>query len=218
MKYLNYCRMGLQAFAESRAGEGGSDPDSEGTGGVPPTNSKSQDGPGKKPQDQGKDPQEPDKKYTDADVDRIINRKFAEWEKRQQAKVDEARKLAEMNAQEKAEYQAEQFRKELEELKRKDTLAQMSKEARKMLSEDEINIPDELLSHLVSEDAEDTKAAVTAFAKLFKDSVQEEVKNKLKGSAPRKGAGSTITREQIDAVKNTAERQKLIAENIHLYQ
>ena len=122
--------------------------------------------------------EEPQKKYTDADVDKIINRKFAEWEKKQQAKVDEATKLAEMNAQEKAEYKASQLEAELNRLKEKETLADMSKTARKMLSEEDITIPDELLAHLVSTDAEDTKNTVQAFAKLFKDAVQEAIKTK----------------------------------------
>ena len=85
-----------------------------------------------------------------------------------------------------------QMEKELNAFKEKDTLAEMSKTARKMLSEDEINIPDELLSHLVSTDAEDTKQAVQAFAKLFKDAVQDAVKDKLKGNPPKRGTGGKV--------------------------
>lgn len=175
-----------------------------------------------KPGDPDPDPKqgEPQKKYTDADVDKIINRKFAEWEKKQQAKVDEATKLAEMNAQEKAEYKASQLEAELNKLKEKDTLAEMSKTARKMLSEEDINIPDELLSHLVSTDAEDTKNTVQAFAKLFKDAVQDAVKDKLKGNPPKRGTGGkgTVTREQILAIKNPSERQRMIAEHMDLFE
>ena len=175
-----------------------------------------------KPGDPDPDPKqgEPQKKYTDADVDKIINRKFAEWEKKQQAKVDEATKLAEMNAQEKAEYKASQLEVELNKLKEKDTLAEMSKTARKMLSEEDINIPDELLSHLVSTDAEDTKNTVQAFAKLFKDAVQDAVKDKLKGNPPKRGTGGkgTVTREQILAIKNPSERQRMIAEHMELFE
>ena len=175
-----------------------------------------------KPGDPSPDPKsgEPQKKYTDDDVDKIINRKFAEWEKKQQAKVDEATKLAEMNAQEKAEYKASQLEAELNKLKEKDTLAEMSKTARKMLAEDEINIPDELLAHLVSTDAEDTKSTVQAFAKLFKDAVQDAVKDKLKGNPPKRGTGGkgTVTREQILAIKNPSERQRMIAEHMNLFE
>ena len=64
---------------------------------------------------------------------RISSKKFAEWEKKQEKKVSEAARLAEMNAQQKAEYERDEIKKELEELKRKDALAEMSKTARKML-------------------------------------------------------------------------------------
>ena len=175
-----------------------------------------------KPSAPGPDPKsgEPQKKYTDDDVDKIINRKFAEWEKKQQAKVDEATKLAEMNAQEKAEYKASQLEAELNKLKEKDTLAEMSKTARKMLAEDEINIPDELLAHLVSTDAEDTKNTVQAFAKLFKYAVQDAVKDKLKGNQPKRGTGGkgNITRDQILNIKDPSERQRMIAEHMDLFE
>lgn len=207
----NMIFMALQLFADDPAP---SDPKSG-----DPTDPKPAD---PKPGDPNPDPKpgEPQKKYTDADVDKIINRKFAEWEKKQQAKVDEATKLAEMNAQEKAEYKANQLEAELNRLKEKDTLAEMSKTARKMLAEEEINIPDELLSHLVSTDAEDTKNTVQAFAKLFKDAVQDAIKTKYKGEPPRKGTGgkSNMTKDQIMSVKDPIERQKLIAENMELFQ
>lgn len=209
MKFREYTM--LQLFAEDPAP---SDPKPGDPGNPKPTDPK--------PSDPNPDPKpgEPQKKYTDDDVDKIINRKFAEWEKKQQAKVDEATKLAEMNAQEKAEYKANQLEAELNRLKEKDTLAEMSKTARKMLSEEEINIPDELLSHLVSTDAEDTKNTVQAFAKLFKDAVQDAIKTKYKGEPPRKGTGgkSNLTKDQIMAVKDPIERQKLIAENMELFQ
>ena len=94
------------------------------------------------------------------------------------------------------------------------------KTARKMLADEEINIPDELLAHLVSESAEDTKTAVEAFAKMYKDAVQAAVKDALKGNAPKGGSGGkgAVTKEQILAISNPIERQRLIAENIALFQ
>ena len=91
---------------------------------------------------------------------------------------------------------------------------------RKMLADEEINIPDELLAHLVSESAEDTKTAVEAFTKMYKDAVQAAVKDALKGNAPKGGSGGkgAVTKEQILAVSNPIERQRLIAENIALFQ
>lgn len=130
-------------------------------------------------------PKADEPKYTDADVDKIINKKFAEWEKRQEKKVSEAAKLAEMNAQQKAEYERDELKKELDELKRKDTLAEMSKTARKMLSDEGINIGDDLLSRLVTTDADETKASVDSFTKLFKAAVEDAVKERAKGTTPK---------------------------------
>lgn len=76
-----------------------------------------------------KNPDEP--KYTDKDVDEILNRKFAKWQEKQQKAVDEAKKLSAMNAQQKAEYERDKLQKELDEYKRRASLAEMSKTARK---------------------------------------------------------------------------------------
>ena len=162
----------------------------------------------------------PNLKYTDEDVDKLIGQKVAEWKKKEQKAVDEAKKLAEMNAQQKAEYERDQIRKQLEQYQERESLAEMTKTARKMLTDEEINVPDDLLDRLVSTDAEQTKAAVDSFAKLFKESVQNAVKDALKGNPPKAGTGgkSTVTKEQILSIKDRAERQRMITEHINLFQ
>ena len=71
----------LQLFAEdSDNGEDGEDPDNE-------PNTSLKDGEGENPSD---------KKYSYEDVDKLISKKFAEWEKKRQkeeAKFKEAQKL-----------------------------------------------------------------------------------------------------------------------------
>lgn len=153
-------------------------------------------------------------------IDTAVSNAQKKWKDLHDDKLSEAEKLAKMTSEEKAAYRMSQMEKELNAFKEKDTLAEMSKTARKMLSEEEINIPDELLAHLVSTDAEDTKNAVQAFAKLFKDAVQEALKTKYKGEPPKKGTGGkgTMTKDQIMAVKNPTERQRLIAEHMDLFQ
>lgn len=96
----------------------------------------------------------------------------------------------------------------------------MAKTARKMLTDEEINVPDEIIMNLVSDDAEKTKESVEAFAKVFKEAVQSAVKEALKGAPPKTGTGGSgsITKEQINAIKDPTERQRMIAENIQLYQ
>lgn len=162
-----------------------------------------------------------DKKYTDADLDRIINKKFAELQKKKEKEVAEAKKLAEMNAQEKAEYERDQLQKELDALKKKDTLSEMTKTARNILSEENINLNDNLLSMLVTTDAEQTKTAINNFSKLFKEAVESAVKERLRGNTPRRGTGSgaskTITKEEIMSIKDAEARQKAILDNKHLF-
>ena len=159
-------------------------------------------------------------KYTDADVDEILNRKFAEWQKKQQKAVDEAQKLATMNATQKAEYERDQLKKELEELKRISALSEMSKTARKMLSDNGITISDDLLSVMVTEDAETTKAAVDGFSQMFTQAVEAAVKERLQGDPPRKGSGSGVpamTKEQIMAIRDPELRQKKMLEHKELF-
>lgn len=167
------------------------------------------------------EPKPGEKKYTDEDVNNIINRKFAEWEKKQEKekkKKSEAEKLKEMNEQQKADYEREQLEKKVEELMKKETLSQMSRSARGMLQEKGINVSDQLLSMLISEDADTTKASVDSFISLFQAEVGKAVKEALKGETPRTGGASGMTKEQIMAVTNRAERQRLIKENINLFR
>lgn len=162
--------------------------------------------------------EKPAAKYTDEDVDEILNRKFAEWAKKRDREVSEAQKLAEMGAQEKAEYQRDQLQKQLDELTRKAALADMAKVARSMLEEQDAPADDALVELLISDDAEQTKNAVEAFSKAFHAAVDAAVKDKLRGAPPKRGGASGITREQILAVKNRAERQRLINENMDLFK
>ena len=141
------------------------------------------------------------------------------WQTMTDGKVSEAEKLAQMTSEEKAEYRAKKAEQELADLKKQIALGDMAKTARKMLSEENITVPDEIIMNLVSDDAEKTKSAVESFAKVFKDAVQAAVKESLKGNPPKASTGgtTTVTREQILAVKDRAERQRLIAENPQLF-
>lgn len=157
-------------------------------------------------------------KYTDADVDEIISKRFAKWEKQQAAKVEEAAKLAEMNAQQKAEYERDKVQKELDEYKRRDTVNAMVAESRRQLSEQGIAVSDDILARLVGETAEETKASVDAFSTAFTAAVEDAVKKQLAGKAPAAGvATKTMTKEEILAIKDPITRQAAIRDNIGLF-
>lgn len=157
-------------------------------------------------------------KYTDADVDEIVSKRLAKWEKQQAAKVEEAAKLAEMNAQQKAEYERDKVQKELDEYKRRDTVNAMVAESRRQLSEQGITVSDDILARLVGETAEETKASVDAFSTAFTTAVEDAVKKQLAGKAPAAGvATKTMTKEEILAIKDPIARQAAIRDNIGLF-
>ena len=161
----------------------------------------------------------PTPKYTDEDVNNILNQKFAEWQKKQEKKVSEAERLSKMTAEEKAAERLKGLEARIAEYETREARAAMTKEARAILQDENIVVNDELLGNLIAEDAEKTKASVENFVKLFKSAVEKAVKEALKGETPRKGAATpSLTKEQILAVANRAERQRLIKENIHLFQ
>ena len=177
--------LNLQMFADDPAAEAAKSP-------APGTAEKSDDG--KAAADTGKEAAKPEVKYTDEDVDRIVKSRLAREREQAKKEKEEAEKLAEMNATQKAEYERDQLKKELAELKRKDALSEMTKVARKMLTKKDINVPDELLSLMVTTDATETKQAVDGFAKMYKESVEAAVKARLKGEPPRAGAGAVEPR------------------------
>ena len=160
---------------------------------------------------------EPEKKYTDEDVNRIVQERL----KREREKNDEAKKLEGMSAQERAEHERDALKKELDELKKADALNKMAQEARKMLSNEKINVSDGLVNMMVTSEAKTTKENVDNFIKMFKAAVQDAVKDSLRGKAPTTGGSSTLTRAELDKklaeIASPAERQRLIAQHIDLF-
>ena len=142
------------------------------------------------------------------------------WQTLADSRVSEAEKLSQMTAEEKEKYRADKAEKELDDLKKQIALGNMAKTARKILSDEKINVPDEIIMNLVSDDAEKTKESVEIFSRVFKEAVQSAVKEALKGAPPKAGVSGkgAITKEQINAIKDPTERQRMIAENIQLYQ
>ena len=166
---------------------------------------------------------EPEKKYTDADIDKIVKerlareRKAAEKKARQQA---EAEKLKNMTAAEKRDAEFEEMKARLATLEAEKNQASMLSTASDILKDAGIVVSSKLVGHLIAETADETKANVDEFVKLYNDAVNKGIKTAMKaaGSNPKKGGTSTLTKEDIMKVKNSAERQKLINENMHLFR
>lgn len=166
--------LNLQYFADP---EGGSEPGGQG---ATPADDPNSTGP--------ENPADPDKKgeegktFTRDEVAKMIaaekNKAFKAWEKEQQEKQAEAEKLAKMNAQEKAEHEKKQLEAKIAELERGQTLAAMTTEASKMLSEASLPHDDDLLGLIVSDDAEATKGAVAIItnfvSKIKKENARQQ--------------------------------------------
>lgn len=200
MKFREF--MMLQLFADDPGDGSGSDPDGkpgDGGGSDPDDND---------PDDDDDDP-EPEKKYTVEEVNNLIKRKKAEWEKTRQKEDDEAKKLSKMNAQEKAEYKQQQLEKRIQELEDEKALSGMRDEARKQLSEKGINISDELLAFMVSKDAKETKEAVDSFAELFNAAVNEVVKSKARQTTPREGGRFSGGKDSLN-LREMAKEARII--------
>lgn len=158
-------------------------------------------------------------KYTDADVNALLNKKFAEWKQKQEKETSEAEKLAKMSAEEKANKRLADVEKELQKFREKEARAEMASQARSILQDKNIHVADGLISNLIAADAETTKANCEAFISLYQQAVESGVKEKLAGTGtPKKGGTSGYTKEQILAVADRSERQRLMQENIKLFQ
>ena len=161
---------------------------------------------------------QPELKYSDADVDRIVQSKLAKEREKQQKAIDEAQKLAEMNAQQKVEYERDQLKAQLDSLQAEVNKSNMLSTARTMIAEAGISsVNDDLVSVLVTGDAETTQANVEAFIKNYQASVQAEVAKAVAGNTPSTGGVAQMTKADILNIKNTAERQKAIRDNIELF-
>lgn len=159
-----------------------------------------------------------EKMYSEAELEAIVQQRIKDEQEKVTRAKTEAERLAQMNAQERAEYERDQLKQRLDELEKEKAVSQMTSTARKMLADANINVSDDIVSLLVSDDADKTKAAVDGFVSLFNQSVQNAVKDALKGNPPKTGDSATVTKEQIMAIKDPIARQKAIRENMELFK
>lgn len=167
---------------------------------------------------------EPEKKYSDEQVDEIIKEKKAKWQKQQDEKIkelEEARKLEKMNEDEKLKYELDKYKRELEEYKQRENQSAMAKVAKNMLIEEGFNISDDLVNNLITDEAETTKENVKDFAGMLKDLVEKEVNERLKGKSPEvKKTGvksSQSQRSEIYGIKDSVKRREAMLNNPELF-
>ncbi|APT16497.1 DUF4355 domain-containing protein [Staphylococcus epidermidis] len=164
-----------------------------------------------------------EKTFTQEEVTKLIQERVAREQRKTDEKIKdaiaEAQKLAKMNKDQQLQYENEKLLKELETYKTKDAKSQMKQEARSMLSQTGIEVVDEdLLDILVTENAEQTKNNVDIFANLLNKMVQANVEKALRQETPVNYQQSSLSKQDIMAIKDDVERQQAIANNINLFK
>lgn len=124
-------------------------------------------------------------------INTAVSNAKEKWQLLADEKLTEAEKLAKMNKEERALYKAKKAQEELEALKAQMATAELGKEARKLLKEEGVDVPDELSNLLVRENAEKTNQAVKEFTQLFKQAVGIAVKSKARQGTPPDGRNGT---------------------------
>lgn len=162
-------------------------------------------------------PKDAEKTFTQAELEEILAKRLAREEKKREEAVKEAEKLAKMTKDDKLKYELEQAQKELEDLRKRDTLSQMRKEASTILSDSGITANDALLDFVVTDTAQDTKERVEAFTTVFNSMLKTHVQKQLQQETPKVFKSSGMTREEILSIPDATKRQEAIAQNLHLF-
>lgn len=160
------------------------------------------------------------KSFTQEELDKIIksnvDRALAKAKAEAEEKQEEAKRLAKMNAEQKAKYELEKQEQALIQREAEITKRELTAEAKSILSEKGLSI--DLHSLLNYESAETVQAGIEALEKAIQQSTEKAVEERLKGGTPKVSTGvSKMTKDEIMKISNPIERQRKIAENLELF-
>lgn len=126
--------------------------------------------------------------------------RLAKLTKDERAKEEEAKRLADLEAREKAI-----------------AVKELRIETQSLLSDE--GLPIEFLDVVMADTAESVKDNIASIRKVFDEAVEKRVNERLTQDKPRRGAtAGAMTKAEIMAVQDANERQKLIAENLELFR
>lgn len=131
------------------------------------------------------------------ETDRRVSSALKKQELKNQQKLKEAEKLAQMNEQQKFQYELEQREAAILEKEKALALAENKTEASKILADKGLDLS--LVDFVVAEDAETMNENINLLDKAFKKSVKAEVEKRLAGSTPKRGLpiDKAITKEDF---------------------
>ena len=143
-----------------------------------------------------------EKTFTQAELDKILNKKFAQWQKKtEEAKAEAERKAklteAEKLAEERKEFEA--MRKQFEYEKRVNSTS-------KVLASN--NLPVEFADFLIAENDEATTQRVDLFKNAFNEALEKALTERLRGNTPKVGitTNKEITKKDF---RNMSYKEKM---------
>lgn len=164
------------------------------------------------------------KTYTEEEVqallqketDRRVTSALKKQEKKNEA-AREAQKLAQMNEQEKYEYQLKQREESIAAKERELALMENKNEASKILADKGLSLA--LVDFVVAEDADTMAANIKTLEEAFKASVKAEVEKRMTGSTPKKSVAVNKQMTQDEFAKlSYAEMLELKQSDPELYR
>ena len=159
-----------------------------------------------------------EKKYTQAEVNKMIAERLKREKAKSKQHEDEATKLARMSESEKQAKALKDLQDRLDQMEAKEARGKMAATARRMLQDENIMVDDVIIDALVKGTAEDTDTAVKAFIKSYKAALKQDAKNTFKKAEPKAGGTGTVTRADILKIADRAERQKAIKAHPELFR
>ena len=119
------------------------------------------------------------KTFTQAELDKILNKKFAQWQKKTEEAKAEAERKAKLTEAEKL---AEE-RKEFEAMKKQFEYEQRVNSTSKVLASN--NLPIEFADFLIAENDEATTQRVDLFKNAFNEALEKALNERLRGNVPK---------------------------------
>lgn len=162
-----------------------------------------------------------EKTFTQQEVDDIVKSRIEREIKKLTAKSQEPKKLTEINEIETLKSELQETQRALQELTTQHIKTELRAKASDILNSNGIKPNDKMLDILVADNAETTHDNIKAFTDLLKTQAVDIVKVQMKGATPVSTTANvtkTVTKAEIMAIKDVNERQKMIAENLHLFK
>lgn len=168
---------------------------------------------------------EESKTFTQQELDDIVEARVARAVKKAQKDAEEqiqkaqseGERLAKLSKDERLKEEQAKRLSELEKREHDLAMKELSIEARSLLSEE--GLPVEFLDIVMADTAESVKNNISNLRTVFDQAVEKRVDERLTQSKVRTGStAGSMSKQDIMAISDTSERQRLISENIHLFK